>query len=485
MDRTINIITMGCSKNLVDSEHLAARCAAAGYGILFDSNSTDARVVVINTCGFIGDAKEESIETILDFAAARTRGHIDRLYVIGCLSERYADELRGEIPEVDAFFGARGLDDILAELGAYSTDNLLSERQSDEAREQFFVSGVADGALTEDARSRIVHDVQPRPDGEEVRQMRLDHGKSRIISTPPHYAYLKISEGCDRRCGFCAIPLIRGPHVSVPMEELVREAEELAAGGVRELLVIAQDTTYYGLDLYGERRLGELLRRLARIEGIEWIRLHYAYPAGFPDDVISVMRDEEKICKYIDIPLQHIADGQLRAMKRGLGSAGTRELVHRLREEIPGLAIRTTMLVGYPGETEADFEELLDFVREARFERLGVFPYSEEEGTHSAENLDDDVPDEVKQRRAERLMELQAGISAELNAARTGSTERVVVDRREGGHWVCRSQYDSPEADGEVLVEAPSEALSPGDFVTVKITGADEYDLFAEKTHTS
>ena len=455
---------MGCSKNLVDSEHLAARCAAAGYDVVFDSNECGARVVVVNTCGFIGDAKEESIETILGFAAARERGEIDRLYVIGCLSERYADELRGEIPEVDSFFGARGLDGILEELEAF---------------------GAATGGVAEPLTPRS---IRPPCELKSVRavltpsSLFADTATSqpkRILSTPSHYAYLKISEGCDRRCGFCAIPLIRGPHVSVPMEELIAEAEELAAGGVKELIVIAQDTTYYGLDLYGERRLAELLRRLARIEGIEWIRLHYAYPAGFPDDVIEVIRDEPKICKYLDIPLQHIADGQLRDMKRGLGSRGTRELVQKLRAEIPGLALRTTMLVGYPGETESDFEELLDFVREARFERLGVFPYSEEEGTYSAEKLSDDVPDEVKQQRVERLMELQAGISAEMNAARIGSVERVIVDRREGDYLVCRSGYDSPEVDGEILV-AFRKKLSPGDIVPVKITDASEYDLFAE-----
>ncbi len=466
MKKTINIVTMGCSKNLVDSEHLAARAAAAGYGIVFDSNSLDARIVVINTCGFIGDAKEESIDTILGFAAARARGEIDRLWVIGCLSERYADALRAEIPEVDGFFGARGLDDILDEL-----DGFAVPARNDDNSERHCGGG----------------DV-------------CNSEKTRILSTPSHYAYLKISEGCDRRCGFCAIPLIRGPHVSVPMEELVAEAEELAAGGVKELIVIAQDTTFYGLDLYGGRRLGELLRRLARIDGIEWIRLHYAYPAGFPQDVTEVMRDEPKICKYIDIPLQHIAEGQLRAMKRGLGGEGSRSLVSQLRREIPGIAIRTTMLVGYPGETDDDFEELMDFVREMRFERLGVFPYSEEEGTYSAENLVDDVPDDVKRQRAERLMELQAGISAELNSARVGTSLRVIVDRREGDMWVCRSQWDSPEVDGEILLcppvnadgneiqgisphrgPKPSELLpSPGDFIDVTITGASEYDLFAE-----
>jgi ribosomal protein S12 methylthiotransferase len=448
VERKINIVTMGCSKNLVDSEHLAARCAAAGYEILFDSNDESADVVVVNTCGFIGDAKQESIDTILAFAAARAEGRVGRLHVIGCLSERYADELRAEIPEVDSFFGARGLDGIVAELEAEAAAG-GGRKGTNAVRE----AGAAERAAS-----------------------------GRVLSTPAHYAYLKISEGCDRRCGFCAIPLIRGGHVSVPMEELVAEAGALAARGVRELIVVAQDTTYYGLDLYGERRLAELLRRLARIEGLEWIRLHYAYPAGFPDDVIEAMASEPKICKYLDIPLQHIAEGQLRSMKRGLGGEGTRALIARLRAAIPGLAIRTTMLVGYPGETEADFEELMAFVREARFERLGVFPYSAEEGTYSADTLADDVPEEVKTRRVERLMELQAGISAEVNAARVGGVERVVVDRREGDVWVCRSQWDSPEVDGEVIVAAGERALRPGGFARVRVTGADEYDLTAELT---
>ena len=487
---------MGCSKNLVDSEHLAARAAAAGYGIVFDSNDTAAQVVVINTCGFIGDAKEESVDTILGFAAARARGEIERLYVIGCLSERYADELRAEIPEVDSFFGARGLSDIIKELEEFgaAADNYECD-EGDANRRSLGADAAASERAAEERTSErgdvnfshrhredgVVRDdrIPPRRVPEKAETIVPEATNRRIISTPPHYAYLKISEGCDRRCGFCAIPLIRGPHVSVPMEELVAEAEELAAGGVRELIVIAQDITYYGLDLYGERRLAELLRRLARIEGIEWIRLHYAYPAGFPQDVIETMRDEPKICKYLDIPLQHISDGQLRTMKRGLGGDGTRELVRRLRAAIPGLALRTTMLVGYPGETEDDFEELLEFVREARFERLGVFPYSPEEGTYSADELTDDVPDEVKRQRVERLMELQAGISAEINAARVGTTERVIADRREGDVWVCRSQYDSPEVDGEILVAAGDAAIAPGDLITVRITGADEYDLSA------
>jgi ribosomal protein S12 methylthiotransferase len=426
--KKVNIVTLGCSKNLVDSEHLAARFAEAGYGVVFDRGDTVAKTVIINTCGFIGDAKEESINTILEFAHAREAGAIKRLFVIGCLAERYANELRSEIPEVDDYFGARNFDGVIKRLGA-SLDPRLDTR--------------------------------------------------RVLSTPRHYAYLKISEGCDRRCGFCAIPLIRGNHRSVPMEQLIEEAEELAASGVRELIVIAQDTTYYGLDLYGRRWLAELLRRLCRIEGIEWIRLHYAYPAGFPADVIEVMRDEPKICKYIDIPLQHISDSQLRSMKRGLGSAGTRELITHLRTEIPDVAIRTTMLVGYPGETEEDFEELLNFVRQTRFERLGVFPYSEEEGTYSAEKLTDDVPEKVKIERVERLMAAQAEVSAECNQRRVGCIERVVVDGREGELWVCRSQYDSPEVDTEILVSSVRE-LHAGEFITVHITAASEYDLVGE-----
>ena len=340
--KKINVITLGCSKNTVDSEHLMARLAAAGYEVLFDSDRTDAKVVVINTCGFIGDAKQESIDMILRAAAAKQAGKIERLFVVGCLSERYADELRAEIPEVDEYFGARTWDGIVRALGASEDPALATERR---------------------------------------------------LTTPKHYAYLKISEGCNWKCGYCAIPLIRGGHVSVPMEELEEEARKLAAQGVREVMVIAQDTTYYGIDLYGRRMLAELLRRLCRIDGIEWIRLHYAYPAAFPDEVIEVMAAEPKICKYLDIPFQHISDAQLAAMHRRHTKAEAMELIRRLRTAIPDLALRTTLLVGYPGETEADFEELLEFVREVRFERLGVFAYSEEEGTYSAEQLRDDVPE--------------------------------------------------------------------------------------------
>lgn len=425
--KKINVITLGCSKNTVDSEHLMARLAAAGYSVVWDSDRTDARTVVINTCGFIGDAKQESIEMILRAAAAKQAGKIDRLFVIGCLSERYADELRHEIPEVDDYFGARTWDGIIRALGASQDPALETER---------------------------------------------------LLSTPRHYAYLKISEGCNWMCGYCAIPLIRGRHVSVPMETLEEEARKLAAAGVRELIVIAQDTTYYGIDLYGERRLAELLRRLCRIDGIEWIRLHYAYPAAFPDDVIEVMTSEPKICKYLDIPFQHISDAQLAAMHRRHTKAEALALIARLRAAIPDLALRTTLLVGYPGETEADFAELMEFVRDVRFERLGVFAYSEEEGTFSARELHDDVPDEVKQQRVERIMELQHTISLENNLRRVGRIERVIIDSRQGDFYVGRTQYDSPEVDQEILIPTAERRLLRGHFYEVRIDRGADYDLY-------
>ncbi len=425
--KKINVITLGCSKNTVDSEHLMARLAAAGYSVVWDSDRTDARTVVINTCGFIGDAKQESIEMILRAAAAKQAGKIDRLFVIGCLSERYADELRHEIPEVDDYFGARTWDGIIRALGASQDPALETER---------------------------------------------------LLSTPRHYAYLKISEGCNWMCGYCAIPLIRGRHVSVPMETLEEEARKLAAAGVRELIVIAQDTTYFGIDLYGERRLAELLRRLCRIDGIEWIRLHYAYPAAFPDDVIEVMASEPKICKYLDIPFQHISDAQLAAMHRRHTKAEALALIARLRAAIPDLALRTTLLVGYPGETEADFAELMEFVRDVRFERLGVFAYSEEEGTFSARELHDDVPDEVKQQRVERIMELQHTISLENNLRRVGRIERVIIDSRQGDFYVGRTQYDSPEVDQEILIPTAERRLLRGHFYEVRIDRGADYDLY-------
>ncbi|MBQ4278419.1 MAG: 30S ribosomal protein S12 methylthiotransferase RimO [Rikenellaceae bacterium] len=426
MKRKINVVTLGCSKNLVDSEHLMAQLERQNLEVVHDSNDPAARTVVINTCGFIGDAKEESINTILSFAEARTRGDIDHLFVMGCLSERYRDELAAEIPEVDRMFGVRDLADVVRAVGAEYRTELAGERR---------------------------------------------------LTTPSHYAYLKISEGCNWGCGYCAIPLIRGRHVSVPMEALVAEAEGLAARGVKELIVIAQDTTYYGLDLYGRRALADLLRRLCRIDGIEWVRLHYAYPAHFPDEVIDLLRDEPKMCPYLDIPLQHVADSQLKAMRRGIDGAGTRALVRRLREQVPGIAIRTTLIVGYPGESEADFAELLDFVREMRFERLGVFAYCEEEGTHSALHLQDDIPEEEKQRRVDAVMSLQREISLGNNRGRVGRTEPVIIDRAEGDYYVGRTRHDSPEVDDEVLVSSP-EPLAPGTILSVRITGADDYDLY-------
>lgn len=406
-----------------------ARLAAAGYEVVFDSDRTDAKVVVINTCGFIGDAKQESIEMILRAVEAKNAGKIEQLFVIGCLSERYADELRTEIPEVDAYFGVRTWDGIIEALDADRGEELATER---------------------------------------------------YLTTPKHYAYLKIAEGCNWMCGYCAIPLIRGRHVSVPMEQLEVEARKLAERGVRELIVIAQDTTYYGIDLYGKRMLGELLRRLCRIEGIEWIRLHYAYPAAFPDEVIEVMATEKKICKYLDIPFQHIADNQLSAMLRRHTKDEAMELIRKLRTAIPDLALRTTLLVGYPDETEADFEELCDFVREVRFERLGVFAYSEEEGTYSATKLTDNVPEAVKQERVERIMHLQQQIAAELNAERVGRIERVIIDQRQGEYYVGRSQYDSPEVDQEILIPADRKRLYRGRFYEVQITDAADYDLYGE-----
>ena len=426
--KKINIITLGCSKNTVDSEHLAAQLAEVGYKIVFDSDRTDADVVVINTCGFIGDAKQESIDTILRAAQLKSEGRIEELFVVGCLSQRYADELRPELPEVDDFFGVNDWADIVARLGAKYNKEVETRRE---------------------------------------------------ISTPSHYAYLKISEGCNWMCGYCAIPLIRGRHKSVPMEQLVAEAELLAEKGVRELMVIAQDTTYYGVDLYGERKLAELLERLCRIEKIEWIRLHYAYPTDFPDQVIEVMAREKKICRYLDIPFQHISDNQLKAMKRRHTKADAYTLVDKLRKAIPDIALRTTLLVGYPTETEEDFAELMQFVRDCRFDRLGVFAYSEEEGTYSATQLRDDVEDDVKQSRVERIMRLQERISLENNARRIGQKMRVIIDRKEGDFYIGRSEYDSPEVDQELVIDSQGKRLMRGKFYEVEITDAEDYDLYA------
>ncbi|MBO5892805.1 MAG: 30S ribosomal protein S12 methylthiotransferase RimO [Alistipes sp.] len=427
--KTINVITLGCSKNTVDSEHLMAQLEAAGYQMSADEERLNADVVVINTCGFIGDAKQESIELILEAVAAKEAGLIEQLFVIGCLSERYADELRNEIPEVDKYFGVKDWAAIVEVLGGEHKKELETERW---------------------------------------------------ITTPSHYAYLKIAEGCNWLCGYCAIPLIRGKHTSIPMEQIEEEARKLAARGVKELMVIAQDTTYYGIDLYGERRLAELLTRLCRIEGIEWIRLHYAYPAAFPEDVIEVMAREPKICKYLDIPFQHISDNMLSAMKRRHNKAEALELIKRLRRLIPDIALRTTLLVGYPGETEQDIKELEEFVREVKFDRLGVFPYSEEEGTYSALHLKDDVAEEVKQYRADYIMKIQEQIALDNNLERVGRTMKVIVDSRQGDYYIARSEYDSPEVDQEILIPAHLRQLRRGCFYEARITGAENFDLYGE-----
>ena len=426
--KKINIITLGCSKNTVDSEHLAAQLTAMDYKVVFDSDRVDADVVVINTCGFIGDAKQESIDTILRAAQLKSEGAIDELFVVGCLSQRYADELRPELPEVDDFFGVNDWAGIVERLGA---------------------------------------------------KYRAENETRRELSTPSHYAYLKISEGCNWMCGYCAIPLIRGRHKSVPMEALVAEAEALVAKGVREIMVIAQDTTYYGVDIYGERKLAELLERLCKIEKLEWIRLHYAYPTDFPEEVIEVMARQKKICRYLDIPFQHISDNQLAAMKRRHTKVEAVELIAKLRRAIPDIALRTTLLVGYPGETEADFAELMEFVRDTKFDRLGVFAYSEEEGTYSATRLTDDVPEEVKQERVDRIMRLQERVSLENNARRIGQTMRVIIDRKEGDFYIGRSEYDSPEVDQELVIDSEGKRLLRGHFYNVRITDAEDYDLYA------
>lgn len=426
----VRVITLGCSKNSVDTEHLLAYLPSDSFEIVPEQQEGSVDTLLVNTCGFIGDAKEESIAAVLGAMEAKAGGEAGRVAVFGCLSQRYMAELRAEIPEVDAWFGARDLSPVLSYLG------------------------VKDIPVAYTGRCRYTGDKG--------------------------YAYLKISEGCDRRCSYCAIPFIRGAHRSVRMEDIVAEAEALASRGVRELILIAQDTTYYGLDLYRRRALGELIGMLSRIDGIEWIRIHYSYPADFPEDVLRSMAENPKVCKYLDIPLQHISDGVLDRMHRHVDGAWTRSLIARLRAEVPGVALRTTMLVGHPGETEADFRELLDFVREARFERLGAFTYSEEEGTYGAEHYPDDISADVKRSRLDSLMELQSGISLAYNRSRVGSRVRVMVDERmPDGTLVTRSEYESPEVDGEIIVDGASPDVRTGDFIEVEITGADEYDLRA------
>ncbi len=421
----INVVTLGCSKNVYDSEVLMGQLRANNKEV---AHEEEGNVVVINTCGFIANAKEESVNTILEYVQKKESGDVDKVFVTGCLSERYKPDLQKEIPNVDEYFGTSDLPNLLKALGADYKHELIGER---------------------------------------------------LTTTPKNYAYLKIAEGCDRPCSFCAIPLMRGKHRSTPIEDLVSEAEKLAANGVKELILIAQDLTYYGLDLYKKRNLAELLLALAKVEGIEWIRLHYAFPTGFPMDVLEVMRNEPKICNYIDIPLQHISDAILKSMRRGTTQAKTTKLLNDFRAAVPEMAIRTTLIVGYPGETEADFETLKNWVQEMRFERLGCFTYSHEENTH-AYNLEDDVPEEVKQERANIIMEIQSQISWELNQEKIGQTFRCIIDRKEGNHFVGRTEFDSPDVDNEVLIDATKHYVKIGDFVNIKITDASDYDLFGE-----
>ena len=433
--KKLQTITLGCSKNKVDTEHILSQVAHL-YEIVPEGEDIPVDIILLNTCGFIGDAKEESIQAVLEAVERKQRGLAEKVIVFGCLSQRYMSELPGLIPEVDGWFGAREFDPVIRALGA-----------------------------------------EPDPAKRE----------DRYLTSPSHYAYLKISEGCDRRCSYCAIPFIRGAHKSVPIESLVEEARRLAEKGVKELIIIAQDTTYYGLDLYRRRALAELLQRLSEVDGIEWIRIHYSYPAAFPEDVLDQMADNPKVCRYMDIPLQHISDKVLDNMHRHVDGAWTRELIKKMRERVPGVALRTTMIVGHPGEGKRDFNELLEFVKEARFERLGAFMYSEEEGTYGAENLKDSITKKVKQERLDALMTLQSEISLSCNQARIGTEIDVIIDDFTDGVFVCRSEFESPEVDGEILVKYDATATGDvdpysliGEFIKVRVTGADEYDLIAE-----
>jgi len=425
--KTIDFITLGCSKNLVDSERLMGLFEAHGYHVTHDSDHPQGEIVVINTCGFIEDAKQESIDTILEFAQARTEGRIEGLYVMGCLSERYLADLEEEIPEVDGWYGKFNYKELLNTIGTIDT---------------------------------------------------ITHSAPRKLTTPRHYAYIKISEGCDRHCAYCAIPIITGKHQSRPMDDILEEVRDLVSKGTKEFQIIAQELTYYGIDIDGKQHIAELIEKMADIEGVEWIRLHYAYPAHFPWDLLRVMREKKNVCNYLDIALQHISDHMLSRMQRHVTKEETYELVRRMREEVPGIHLRTTLMVGFPGETEEDYQELLEFTRWARFERMGAFAYSEEDGTYSAEYYQDDVPADVKQARLDRLMRIQQQISAEIEGAKVGQTIRVVIDRMDGDWFVGRSEFCSPEVDPEVLIPV-SEALTIGEFYDVRVTGAEEFDLYA------
>lgn len=424
----VNVVTLGCSKNIVDSEVLMGQLKANNFQVSHESTEDDSSIVIINTCGFIDNAKQESIDTIIRYANAKNEGLVDKVYVTGCLSERYRPELEKEIPNVDGYFGTRELPRLLKTLKADYKHELVGER---------------------------------------------------LLTTPHHYSYFKISEGCDRPCSFCAIPLMRGAHISKPIEELVKEAKHLAKNGTKELMLIAQDLTYYGLDLYKKRNLAELLRNLSDVEGIEWIRLHYAFPAGFPMEVLDVMRERKNICNYLDMPLQHISDNMLKSMRRGTTKQKTIDLVDEIRSKVPGIAIRTTLIAGYPGETQKDHEEMLEWVSKTRFDRLGIFGYSHEENTH-AYTLKDNVSAKVKQARTEAVMELQQGISLALNQQKIGKEYRVLFDKKEGDYFIGRTEFDSPEVDNEVLVSAKNSFVRVGDFATVKITSAEDYDLYGE-----
>lgn len=422
------MITLGCSKNLVDSEVLMGQLRANEFDVAHESANDDSNIIIVNTCGFIDNAKQESIDTILRYAEAKEAGQIDKLYVTGCLSQRYKDSLEAEIPQVDAYFGTLEMPQLLKKLEADYKHELIGER---------------------------------------------------LLTTPSHFAYFKIAEGCNRPCSFCAIPLMRGKHVDRPIEDLVKEAKRLASMGTKELILIAQDLTYYGLQHYGERKLADLLRNLSDVEGIDWIRMQYAYPSQFPMEVFDVMNERENICKYLDMPLQHVSDNMLKTMRRGISKRRTIELVDQIRQRVPGIALRTTLIAGHPGETDQDFQEMYDWVEETRFERLGIFTYSHEDNTH-AYTLEDSVPDEVKQERADAIMELQQGISVELNEEKIGKTYKVLFDRKESGYFVGRTQYDSPEVDNEVLVPADSQYVRIGDFANVKITDASDFDLYGD-----
>jgi len=426
MKKKINVVTLGCSKNLVDSELFLSQMAANGYEVSHDSEDSDARIVAINTCGFILDAKEESVNTILEYAQAKRDGLIDKIFVFGCLSERYKDDLIAEIPEVDGFYGK------------FQVRKMVEDLKAD---------------------------------------YKMSLSRQRYLTTPNHYAYLKISEGCNRTCSYCAIPRMTGAHISIPIEDLVSEARGLAEKGVKELLVIAQDLSYYGIDLYKESKLAQLVSELSAIEGIEWIKLHYAYPSNFPYDLLPVMNEKPNVARYLDVALQHCSDKMLKLMRRNTTKAETINLIERIRKEVPGVHLRTTMLVGHPGETEEDFEELKAFVRDMRFERLGVFPYSHEEDTFAGEKYKDSIPQEVKQARADELMEIQQQIATEVNAGKIGLTMKVVIDRLEGEYFIGRTEFDSPEVDGEVLISADQD-LEIGNFYQVKITGSEDFDLY-------